>query len=319
MKTIQYFFLTALISMLIFGCSEEAPTPEPELPTAESSGHPELEPDFSTGDTLAQQVAEPFYSISLENGNSLKFFYFSEGTDKDVLVMEAGTCSSCSALGAIEDTTATALDIFWAFSEPGVAVPLELSDISSKPLNERNQGWARGLASEASEGVGLRAEVACNNVSFGSSIPGGFLPGYTFRRYDKRPGSYSAFKTPDYWRNGQFYGVYYYNAQYNTRRWRGKVCVRSHGYFAANWCGYGCSQDPYCQSSGYCTDFLRPQINFQRKNSNGTWSDLGSVLAPAYSLATYGWWVNGSSQRSYRINIRYAKANDEFDIMMDQD
>lgn len=300
------------------------------------------------GDALMAEVAEieanaaltTKINVALENGNELQFFKTGEeATDDDMVVIEVQKCTSCSTsaielMSKLGKKDVTVRDIYWAYSEPGTSVPVEMQG-QAKTIAESNiavQGWARSELTRANNtnSANSRSQIACDNSSFRSSIAGGFLDFVTFVRYDRKP-IYNGFPEDCLKPSGfsQCIGGdrYRYKAWWNNvKKWAGKVCTKSvqtsYNDHFVQWCGGSCSADPDCNSSYYCETYYGPRISFEVKK-NGNWQALKDgnktavYMIPPNETWTYSWYSRSSYKRDYRVNVRHAKGYDEFDFMMD--
>ncbi|WP_143170973.1 hypothetical protein [[Phormidium ambiguum] IAM M-71] len=180
------------------------------------------------------------------------------------------------------------------------------------------------------------ADLACNNANFNSSTFGGFLsPPPDYRRNDKRPNNYSAFKSDclNPAANGECWGQprYQLYARYNNiKEWRGKICSKSvQNAYNNHVVSYRQSNNPSCPIGGqkYCQTYYGPVIGFQVKGHNepeNKWRYLesnGKLAAyeiPANQTKMYNWAWKTSQPSDFRLVVRYAKLWDEFDLMMDK-
>lgn len=318
MKT-RKIFLFVLFAILGFSaCQQEDTLITPEERSEEGSIIiDEQQYNFFLQQAEEERNAMPFDSIKLSNGSQLQFFRVDLEGESELMVLEVSDCEECSVLSLISDTTATVEDYYWAFSTPGTPIP---EILKSEAPQKQGQGWAIGKVAEL-DGI-VSSRYACNNSSFGSSMVGGFLPGDTYRRYDRRPNNYSQFKYQCFnpATNGQCLTRFKFESGwYHTKKWRGKICTRSvqtssnnHNYL---YCGPGCSA---CSSGNWCTYNRSVRVAFQRWTGS-YWSNLGAVNVPHNQTKTYSWYVNGSSNKYYQLRVDYALPYDEFDFMMDQD
>lgn len=273
--------------------------------------------------------------IDLENGNQLHF-YAQEEEIEGVLILEEGDCSGCSALSDLESVAGGELnpkEIFLALSKSGTPVPKIFDKLyTSDNAARTKQGWMRSKLTSVNKNNGNKATVACNNTSFQSSIAGGFLGNPNYVRLDKKPNNYSGFVSDCFnpAANGQCWGNprYKLTAQFsNIKNWKGKVCTRNvennSNPHTVYYCGSNCNVDPNCNLPGSCSIYQGPQISFEYY-WNGQWRIMksGNKLAlyeiQANQTKVYNWhWIT-SQNTSFRIRVRYAKPNDEFDLMMDK-
>lgn len=325
MKRNLIFLATILMAVsFFFGCQkEEAIIPETETTEEGKIILDEKQYAFFQQED-AQETPTPFTTLDLENGIELEFYDLENNGSSGLMVLEISDCENCSALGIIEDTTATVLDYFWAYSRPGTAIPPQFATQNTK--EEANiklqQGWARQMLQTNELSSSKATRIACNNSSFRGSMAGGFLPGSTWVRYDKRPNNYSKFKRDCFnpAANGQCLTRYTFESgYYKTKNWRGKICARSvqtaynNHYFL--YCGPGCGS---CSSNNYC-EYNRPvQVQFQRWTGS-YWDSLAWVNIPHNSTKTYSWIINWDKTRYYQLAVQYALPYDEFDFMMDKD
>ncbi|WP_315791602.1 hypothetical protein [Fischerella sp. JS2] len=178
-------------------------------------------------------------------------------------------------------------------------------------------------------------DLACNNDNFTSSIAGGFLSNNPFIRTDKTPNNHSAFKTDclNPAANGQCWGQprYRYYARWNNiKEWRGKICAKSvQNTYNNHVVSYQSSSDSSCPIGGqnYCQIYYGPVISFQVKGHNESenqWKPiekdgkLASYEIPANERMWYHWAWKTSQPSDFRLAVRYAKPDDEFDFMMDK-
>lgn len=155
----------------------------------------------------------------------------------------------------------------------------------------------------------VSADIACNDESFTKSMSGGFVSEKPFIRLNKTPANYPAFgkvtSLPD--RGALPKPFYVYTARFsNALKWRGKVCARQVAGYSTN--------NPYAL-----------QVIFEKKDSLGSWypltgsnGKLSSWYVPFNKTYVYSWYVNSDKPGDYRIRIIGAEANDQFDIMMDE-
>ncbi|MFH7025704.1 MAG: hypothetical protein ACHBN1_09925 [Heteroscytonema crispum UTEX LB 1556] len=177
-------------------------------------------------------------------------------------------------------------------------------------------------------------DLACNNNDFTSSIGGGFLSNNPFIRTDKRPNNYSAFKedclNPGV---GECWGKprYRYYARWNNiKEWRGKICAKSvENNFNNHLVSYQSSSDSSCPIGGqnYCQIYEGLRVRFEVKGHNepeNQWQPiqkdgkLASYEIPANQTKNYTWAWKTSEPSDFRLAVRYAKPDDEFDFMMDK-
>ncbi|MFB2936138.1 hypothetical protein ACE1B6_12870 [Aerosakkonemataceae cyanobacterium BLCC-F154] len=157
--------------------------------------------------------------------------------------------------------------------------------IEENVTSDSNMGILRTLPSNAVEAKtpivqpnnqvtrqARNSDLACNNANFNSSTFGGFLsPPPNYRRNDKRPNNYSAFKrdclnpAP----SGECWGKprsRLYARFNNIREWRGKICGKSvQNAYNNHVVSYRQTNNPSCPIGGqkYCQIYYGPVIGFQ--------------------------------------------------------
>ena len=278
-------------------------------------------------------------SLPVSNGNLIQIFQYAEAGMEHNLIIESGECERCSSLDLFFKTLGkkpTAEELIWALTPRSRNI--EDAALHNKFASDVQQNWLNDLIAKnrenGTEQGNSATDLACGNNSFKSSIAGGFHGSVDYIRLDKRPNNYSNFNSDCYNPavNGQCWGAprYRLSPQFtNIRSWRGKVCCRSvqtaFNDHIVKWCGSGCSTNPGCEGrlQDYCSIYRGPEINFEYY-WNGHWrlieknGALASYDIPANETKVYQWFWETSSPTAFRIDIRYAKPYDEFDIMMDK-
>ncbi len=329
-----------LVMLGVWSCENEKSTEEHQLNELSKGEIIQVEDNFSEENFFDYQSNEQLGSLAdleLSNGNTLHF-YGEESVDSGILVLENGTCSACSALTDLENLTKKELspvEIYWALSKPGTVIPALIQEKGGVKILNKVQGWARNQINKVAinkEEATKAADLACNNASFTSTITGGFNGNPDYVRLDKTPNTYSSFRNDCYnpAANGECWGAPRYKlaAQFsNIRSWRGKVCTRnverSYNTHWIRWCGSSCSVDPRCNANVSCNRYQGPVVMFEYY-WNGKWhlmksgSKIAAYEIPANKTYTYNWRWYTSQNTSFRLNVRYAKGYDQFDLMMDK-
>ncbi len=341
MKHLKLRILTGVIIILgVLSCEKENVIEEKQLDETLEGEIIQVDQDFSEENFFDYQANEELKALAelkLSNGNKIHF-YGEKNVNSGILILEKGECNECSALTDIENLMKrelSAIEVYWALSESGEAVPdLILEKGGSKKLN-KEQGWARnqiGRFSVDKKRSNKTIDLACNNTSFTSSITGGFNGAPDYIRLDKTPISFSDFRNDCYnpAANGECWGAPRYRLTTqlsNIKNWRGKICTknveRSYNTHWVRWCGSSCSVDPRCNANVSCNRYQGPVVMFQYY-WNGKWrlmksgSKIAAYEIPANKTYTYNWRWYTSKNTSFRLNIRYAKGYDQFDLMMDK-
>lgn len=257
-------------------------------------------------------------TINLRNGSQLEFITIPEA--EGILALESGDCNNFSAIGFLKENLQTedinALNIFWAYSKPGQAIPEALITYYGKDgLNiPYTQGWAREVVVDEAEEV---FAAACDNTKFRNHEFFANTGAKDFVKLDLSPGS-PGFNSQDCDRSvkvaaGCFPPVaykYQYTLPKKIKNFKGRICVRSKGSHT-----YSVRCD---RGSGYenCTIERLTQVAFQVRNNNG-WKDLirKNIAVGPIRVYHYTWKVK--TARNFRVDIRYAAPNDTYDIIMD--
>ena len=276
--------------------------------------------------TEGPEFEDPEPTIKLANGSEL-FFMEVEGADA-MFVVEGQECEDCSALDyirSIKGQEVTDFEIFWAYSSPSTTMPEQLVQKKSSVQLDEQQGWAiEGLANRAPQPTSKSGNVACNNSSFQSGSWYGGSP--NFVRLDAKQITHPGIFLSDCYTtaatgSGACWGNprYKYKAQYNNlKKWKGRICCKNvENSYNSHWIYYS-------QGGGPTQSLYRgPQLKFSHYY-NGSWHTLqknghyGLYSVPANSTKSYTWhWISSSNQ-NFKIEVRYAKPYDEFDILMDK-
>ncbi|CAN5838978.1 hypothetical protein BH24ACT15_BH24ACT15_33540 [soil metagenome] len=287
-------------------------------------------------------------SFPLRSGNLLELYDVANAGLKGVLMLESGKSHTgvLSNVPGLRGLAVSPLDVYWALSLPGTPLPEILTEMFISPAGDAPQGWG-GTAllaaypnptevppagstadDDPAESLTGRVEpqaggdLACSNPSFNSSIAFGFLSDDPFIRNDKTPNNYSAFYddclNPGF---GECVGEPRYRYTANAglvNQWRGKVCGRA---------VQNASNDhivDFVDENGVeFSVYYGPSIAFEYYWSGWRLMESNSgkvalVTIPANALYHINWAWYTSEPTGHRISIRYAKGNDEFDIMMDR-
>lgn len=345
MRIFNLFFLFSIALFFTFtSCQKEALEDQNALAPTQTTKNEILQLDATEASLLNEQAAKraanaaakPTINLQLENGNELHFY--EAGSEEDYVVIEVQKCTDCSVsalglMGKLGDAEFAAKDIYWAFSEPGTAMPSNMTKQQSflAQSSVGVQGWAKKELQEVNEPASSSrsSQIACNNYSFKNSISGGFLSHnrhikldltarYNFQSDCLHPSGFSkcvdaSRHRAQFWWNG-------------VKKWAGKICAKSvqtsYNNHYVEWCGRSCSANPYCDRSGSCKTYYGPEIRFELKQNN-SWRLLSdgyksaSYEVPPNETWTYGWHSRSNYSKSFRMTIRSAKGYDQFDAMMD--
>lgn len=148
----------------------------------------ELSPDAAGpgGDVPEGEVARPDHSITLPNGNILRFYAWEDGSAG---VLEVGLAANLSALAFGDLGDASAAELFWAASG-GADVPelylIHHRELAAKGDRQswsdatagRPRGWLRAEIEAVAGGAETEALADCQNATFTANhcLPD---PGYT--------------------------------------------------------------------------------------------------------------------------------------------
>jgi hypothetical protein len=304
----------ALLSLLVastsaLGCAADS-----------GGGEPIELPDLAGDEAAAAPAAgEPVVlaTVTTPTGSTLRFLQIrAEGAD-GVLVLEGGD-DGALVLDRLLDHAGVELgarEIFAAVTGPGTEIPEALPSKGAEEAASLPRGWAIDLIEPVTTMSG--SEFACNNDSFTSSTPGGLLAD-VFTRLDTNDEQNPSLWDSDCYApgDGHCYGdSNEYNALwYGMNKWRGKAC--GYPYNRVNE-----TTHTFCSPSGGGCFTVLPEVWFLYKSSSETWQQAHLADSAAFSLNTtqaYAWYYNGASGASldWKLRIRYAKAWDEFDILM---
>ncbi|MEM6830793.1 MAG: hypothetical protein AAF551_09780, partial [Bacteroidota bacterium] len=282
-----------------------------------------------------QSNLENSTSITLDNGNIIRFQRINDGEIDGTFMVEESDCESCSVLKNLYEVTSedlTESEVFWALSSPGTPIPTFLQDDVSpsgrKSTLSKEQGWGTAESQPfISPIIIARPKIACHNESFTGSIAGGFLGEPDFVRLDKTPDTYGPFiedcdnVSPLYCTKGERYR---YTATYSgITKWRGKICSKA---------VQNASNDHYLDAQGTlcnrppCDAYIGPELYFEYK-SGGKWKSMKNpdgqtpegfeVPANSTRVYTYSW--NTRTKTSFRLRVKNAMGKDQFDFMMDKE
>ncbi|GAA4110820.1 hypothetical protein GCM10022393_08120 [Aquimarina addita] len=283
------------------------------------------------------KITDAEATIILENGNSIRFHEIDDGALQGFFLLEESDCGTCSALNTISESSGTPLsgeEIFWALSEPGTIVPSFLetkSDIANAKSTALAQGWAREVTSDfpiLGEEIPSRT-LACKNSNFTSSIAGGFLGNPEFVALDKTPNTYKGFindcanLTPSACNKGPRYRLHAVMKGINT--WRGKICSKAIQNSTNDHNIPNTTTGSFCQSPP-CSAYVGPELYFEyyagntwksMKNPSGQYPEGFEVLANSTKVYTYYW--STKTDTSFRLRVKNAMGQDQFDFMMDRE
>jgi hypothetical protein len=160
------FLVSILSSCLLAACAGDMPDDEELAPDPAGEGVPEGE------------IARPDHSITLPNGNSLRFYAWADGSAG---VLEVGLSANLSALAFGDLGDASAAELFWAASD-GADVPeiymTHHRELAAKGDRRswsdatagRPRGWLRAeieaAAAPAAGDVETQALSDCHNATF---------------------------------------------------------------------------------------------------------------------------------------------------------
>jgi len=294
-----------------------------------------IETNISDLDSFSE-ISETEAKVTLANGNTIRFHKIDDGELQGTFILEESDCNECSMLNSIAEFSGREIsdqEIFWALTEPGTQIPSFLKipkkDTTVKNPKLQEQGWARNAALDlplADEGIPSRI-IACKNSDFTSSIAYGFLGTPEFVELDKTPNTYNGFvndcaSIPGFYCNkGPRYKLY--ATMHKIKKWKGKICAkaiqnRNNDHIASNTSG------GYCQSPP-CSAYVGPELYFEyyangkwksMKNPNGAYPKGFEVPANTTKVYSYSW--KTSKKTSFRLRVKNAMGQDQFDFMMDQ-
>ncbi len=282
------------------------------------------------------EISDTEANVVLSNGNKIRFHQIDDGEFNGVFILEESDCDQCSILNNITDLADKELseeEIFWALSEPGTPIPSFLASkntiANAKNNALQSQGWARSIAVDFPIGIdpNPRRVIACKNRNFTSSIAYGFLGKPEFVALDKTPNTYNGFVNDcasvpaSYCNKGPRYRLH--AVMNGIKKWKGKICSkavqnRNNDHIASNISGGLCQSPP-------CDAYVGPELYFEyysggkwksMKNPNGAYPEGFEVPANTTKVYTYSW--NTSVKTSFRLRVKNAMGQDQFDFMMDK-
>jgi hypothetical protein len=260
-------------------------------------------------------------TITLDNGSVLRFVKLQPG---DIAVLEEAPegATSIRAVTELQDDTPLA-DVFYAFSEPGTAVPQALLNDSQLTTAGKPQGWARASVATSAVASQLTTGI-CNDTTFRGwfdqfSYDDRGTPDY---RLNQAPGTSSYFEryrfTPG---NGSGYTFYRYTVGGNdgsvwadVDRYASLVAVCNIGAFEpenpGNWA------HPSISYQGYVNPHMGPTVSFlYRRPGETTWRQAAyKDFAPNEVGKFFDWHFYTGTNWDWRTDIDWAGADDNFDI-----
>lgn len=244
-------------------------------------------------------------SLTTPTGSAMRFIEIRDGGRVGVLVVEEGAAGSL-VMDRIVDAASGpfgASDLYASLmhsSEAEADGLARLQDLSPSHGADRRPGWARDLAGVRSlTFLATGSQIACDNASFKSSIPGGFLA-TTFKRLDTGPSYHPGLWIPYDW-SGKTH--YWYQAVANDApRWAGKVCGKAGNHPDVRY------------SNGWRPSI--PALKFLYRAGAG-WVQAGGLHAFDGGLKVYTWMYDGAlGAIDWKIQIYDAYLFDQFDVMM---
>jgi hypothetical protein len=261
------------------------------------------------------QVAE----LKLPNGSTLHFVEFDE---QNIAVLEAQS-PHAAGIDSVTDLPADAsvADVFYAFSEPGTALPSRLSKAAPRSRDARAQGWARAQLTQSS----ALSTGNCNDSSFQSTV-NSF--GYNDRgtpdfRLNQSPGTSGHFEVDHNYApgNGQSYTFYEYSVGgnagsvwSNVDRYYSRVAVCAIDSFETE--NPGDDAHPYISYQGYVNNHMGPVVtmNYRRPGETIWTQAIAKDFAANEAGSVLSWHFYTGANFDWQTRIYWAGADDSFDI-----
>jgi hypothetical protein len=242
--------------------------------------------------------------LETPTGSRIQFLEITSGSETGVLVVELGDASTMvmDRIFAAAGEVLNASDLYTALTQSD-RVPARLRQIVAPSVEGRSSGWALDvLQGAAATLLATGPQIACDNASFMSSIPGGMLP-HVKKRLDTGPTIDPAIWPSYKWSDVAPVWHYWYQTwAYDTPRWRGKVCGDAGFHPDVNF------------FNGWYPSI--PAVSFLYRVGQA-WVKAAGPIGVGNAPTVIAWIYNGElGAIDWKLMIYDAYIHDEFDVLM---